>query len=554
MNLKKCRKKMLTTALACTTAFTSAAILPMQTAAADDASYIFHDTFESGDGGWGSRGGCSAKTDSTMPYADNSALYVSGRTDTWHGAQKDISSVCEAGKTYSFSVCVCTGPEVSASQVTYQLSLAYKDGSGGEVYDHLAKADVLTGPYAQLANAEYTIPSGASDPILYVETVSGSGSFYIDEAICAAAGTQIEGPKEVKFQLGDINMDGVISAADLTLAKRHLGKDFPNKMMLKAADVNQNTLFSEEEVDWFVQYLTGQTSVYPEKVAPPEPEVKPFDYNANLQYHPFNESVYLSQASHPGKVVEEHYNGPKGQNTLYVYLPPDYDENKKYNIFYLMHGGGENEKTLFFQNDTMMQNIMDHMIENGEIEPMILVTPTFNQSEAEGFWSEFRDRVVPFVEGKYSTYAESTSLEDLQASRYHRAYGGFSMGSVSTWAVFTHCLDIVAYYMPLSGDHWGGTNTSYDKAKAIADAVDKAGLQKDEFFIMAATGTTDIAYPNIGPQIEEMKKMSQFVYTSDLSKGNLYFIVAEGKDHWWGNVRHYVYDMLPYFFHEHQTD
>ena len=552
MNLKKCKKKMLTTLLACSTALSSASILPMQTAAADDASYIFHDTFESGDGGWSGRGGCSVKTDSKMPYADNSALFVSGRTAEWNGAEKDISSICEAGKTYSFSVCVCTGDEVSASQVSYQLSLAYKDSSGTQMYDHLAAADVLTGAYAQLANAEYTIPSGATELSLYVETVSGSNPFYIDEAICAASGTVIEGPKEVKFQLGDINMDGVISAADLTLAKRNLVSNLSNKMMQKAADVNQNTLFSEDEVDWFVQYLTGQTTVYPEKVDPPAPEIKPFNYDANLQYHPFNEGVYLSQSSHPGKVVEEHYNGPKGQNTLYVYLPPDYDENKKYNIFYLMHGGSENEKTLFFQNDTMMQNIMDHMIENGEIEPMILVTPTFNQSEAEGFWSEFRDKVVPFVEGKYSTYAESTSLEDLKASRYHRAYGGFSMGSVSTWAVFTHCLDIVAYYMPLSGDHWGGTNTSYDKAKAIADAVDKAGLKQDEFFIMAATGTTDIAYPNIGPQIEEMKKMSQFVYTSDLSKGNLYFIVAEGKDHWWGNVRHYVYDMLPYFFHEHQ--
>ena len=30
------------------------------------------------------------------------------------------------------------------------------------------------------------------------------------------------------------------------------------------------------------------------------------------------------------------------------------------------------------------------------------------------------------------------------------------------------------------------------------------------------------------------------------------FMVVNGKDHWWGNVRHYVYDGLPYFFHEGQ--
>ena len=44
----------------------------------------------------------------------------------------------------------------------------------------------------------------------------------------------------------------------------------------------------------------------------------------------------------------------------------------------------------------------------------------------------------------------------------------------------------------------------------------------------------------------------RFTYTSDFSKGNFYFLTAPGKDHWWGNVRHYVYDALPLFFHENQ--
>ncbi len=47
-----------------------------------------------------------------------------------------------------------------------------------------------------------------------------------------------------------------------------------------------------------------------------------------------------------------------------------------------------------------------------------------------------------------------------------------------------------------------------------------------------------------------MKKMPVFTYTSDFSKGNLYFLEADGLTHWWRFVRHYVYDALPYFFHE----
>ena len=276
-----------------------------------------------------------------------------------------------------------------------------------------------------------------------------------------------------------------------------------------------------------------------------------FNYNGNLHYKAAPD-YYFNQCQQRGKVTKEGYNGINGGNSLNVYTPYNYDPSKKYNIFYLMHGGGENENTLVSQNDTNIQNMLDHMIMNGELEPLIVVFPTFNKTEAGKFYSEFRQSVVPFVEGKYSTYAnKDTSESSLKASRMHRAYGGFSMGGVSTWAVFENCLDIVGYFMPLSGDSWNG-NSAYDKAKGIANAVDKSGLQKNEYFIFCATGSTDIAYPNVSPQIDEMKKMSQFVYTSDFSKGNLYFMVVNGKDHWWGNVRHYVYDGLPYFFHEGQ--
>ncbi len=279
-------------------------------------------------------------------------------------------------------------------------------------------------------------------------------------------------------------------------------------------------------------------------------EFTPFKYEANKQYKAAPD-YYYNACRQQGKVTKETYNGIRGSKTLNVYTPYNYDPSKKYNIFYLMHGGGENENTLFYQNDTMIQNLLDNMIMNGELEPLIVVTPTFNGSgsEAGNFYEELRQSVIPFVEGKYSTYAKSTSAADIAASRMHRAYGGFSMGAVSTWAVIQNDLDIVGYFMPLSGDHWQGQG-AYNKAKSIADAVDKSGLKPNQYFIFAATGSNDIAYPNVNPQIDEMKKMSQFKFTSDFSQGNFYFMVAQGNEHWWGQVRNYVYDALPYFFHE----
>ena len=131
--------------------------------------------------------------------------------------------------------------------------------------------------------------------------------------------------------------------------------------------------------------------------------------------------------------------------------------------------------------------LCDGMIENGEMDPMIIVTPTWNQTGADKFYTEFREKVVPFVEGKYSTYAESTSIEDLQASRYHRAYGGFSMGSVSTWGVLCHNLDIVAYYMPLSGDYRINNWSAQQKADVITKAIQDSGLKKARFPVVLQT-------------------------------------------------------------------
>ena len=199
------------------------------------------------------------------------------------------------------------------------------------------------------------------------------------------------------------------------------------------------------------------------------------------------------------------------------------------------------------------------MIMNSELEPTIVVTPTFNgcpsndgNMGAGTVWNEMRQSIIPFVEKKYSTYAnKDTSIEGLKASRYHRAYGGFSMGGGSTWNMLINNLDICAYYMPLSGHCWLG-------ASGIQNAIDKSGYSKREYFVLAATGDQDVAYNNMKNLMPTLQNDSKrFTYTSDFSKGNLYFLVASSNDgvkktHWWGYVRWYIMDALPYFFHEGQ--
>ncbi|ODM25233.1 glycoside hydrolase [Clostridium sp. Bc-iso-3] len=518
----------------------------------DENGYYYHDTFEGSLGQWTSRGAAEIMTSGRTSYKGAEALLIKDRTAAWNGAQRALRPITFVpGNKYCFSsVAMFIEGGTSA---TFCMKLQYVDANGDAQYDTIDMKTADANQWVHLYNPEYRIPADARDMYVYVETAEDTMNFYIDEAIGAVAGTVITGPSETKIKLGDINFDGSVNSTDLMLAKREVLKIISLSDEAKlAADVDRNGKVTSTDLMLIKRYILKIISKFPGEETPepePEPQKPPFNYEAAVQYRPAPNS-YLTACSKPGKVVKETYSSINGTKSLNVYLPYGYDSSKKYNIFYLMHGGGENENTIF-SNDVNLHLILDHMIMNGDLEPMIVVTPTFNGGNctAQNFYQEFRANVIPFVEGKYSTYAESTTPEGIAASRMHRAFGGFSMGAVATWAVMVNCLDYVGYYMPLSGDHWSG-NSPQDKANSIASAINKSGLSKRQYFVFAATGSDDIAYPNIGPQIEAMKSLSHFDYTSDFSKGNFYFLVAPGTTHWWGYVRHYIYDALPYFFHE----
>lgn len=285
-------------------------------------------------------------------------------------------------------------------------------------------------------------------------------------------------------------------------------------------------------------------------------------------------SEYLLPAQKQGTVVRLDYQSntydeknKELSKFAFVYLPYGYEENDtqtRYNIFYLMHGGGGTaERYLGGENgDASLKRILDHMIEDGEIEPMIVVTPTFYPDDRSGpeaeltanFHNELVLDLMPAVEKRYHTYAESTDGEGLKASREHRIFGGFSMGSVTTWYTFIDGLDYFKYYLPISGDCWlfgrmGGTDSDYSETAAyLNQLVQGSGYSQDDYYIYAATGTDDIAYSALSKQVEAMKAYPEtFVYNSDFTKGNFYYGVVKGGVHNNTYMNQYIYNALPAF-------
>jgi len=198
--------------------------------------------------------------------------------------------------------------------------------------------------------------------------------------------------------------------------------------------------------------------------------------------------------------------------TAWIYLPYGYDEETQYNVLYLSHGGWSNETTLLGTTDEphALKHIVDHAIEDRTIEPLIIVALTYNNTSpedagdyslalrlAENYHNELINDLIPAVEGKYSTYAVDTSKESLVASRNHRAFGGFSMGSVNTWRTFEYCLDYFRYFMPTSGSLTADGNY-------MAEIVRSSNYEPEDFFIWTASGTEDFAYASFKAQIEAM--------------------------------------------------
>lgn len=247
----------------------------------------------------------------------------------------------------------------------------------------------------------------------------------------------------------------------------------------------------------------------------------------------------------------------------WVYLPYGYTDEEEYNVFYLSHGGWSNETTLMGTDDNpkSFKNVIDNAIQDGNIKPLIIVLPTYNNTSENDsgdyslaiqltnqFHNELVNDLIPAVESKYSTYAKDTTPQGLKESRDHRGFGGFSMGSVNTWNTFRYCLDYFRYFMPMSGSYT--TDGEY-----MADLVRQQGYNSQDFFIFAASGTDDFAYSAFKAQIMAMANNSggMFKLAKNESEGNMSFLEREGYKHDAKATDEYTYNGLRFFWNG-QTD
>lgn len=198
----------------------------------DKDGYYFHSTFEDGEDGWTSRGDASINSSSEAAYKGSKSMSVENRTDSWNGTARSLSAATFVpGKSYSFSVMAMQNQTASED---FKLTLQY-DLDGEANYSTVAEAKGAKNQWVQLSNTSYTIPAGASNMLLYMETADSTTSFYIDEAIAAPKGTVIN--EETKAAAGDVNSDGSVDKSDVIAMKKFLTKAV-SEINSETADMN----------------------------------------------------------------------------------------------------------------------------------------------------------------------------------------------------------------------------------------------------------------------------------------------------------------------------
>ena len=208
---------------------------------------------------------------------------------------------------------------------------------------------------------------------------------------------------------------------------------------------------------------------------------------------------------------------------LNVYTPPGYITGPKvdYPVFYLLHGGGDNERG--WSTIGRANVILDNLIAEEKAVPMILVMPDGHAPVTEGvdnpFHRDLIEEIIPFIEAQYRV---KTGLEN-------RALAGLSMGGFQTLDIGISRLDLFGWIGVFSG----GIRDTYEQSHG--PFLDTANQKLKLFWI--GIGKTDFLWERNENLLKLLRKKN-VKHTFHLSEGG----------HTWKNWRHYLHEFFQLIF------
>jgi enterochelin esterase-like enzyme len=180
-----------------------------------------------------------------------------------------------------------------------------------------------------------------------------------------------------------------------------------------------------------------------------------------------------------------------------VYTPPGYSTSRKYPVLILLHGIGGNDRE--WTQACHADNILDNLLAEGKIQPMVVVFPNGNSSvtadavgafggEAMGargapspagagggrrpggfeswgtpFQNDLLNDIIPYIASHYSVYTD----------REHRALAGLSMGGGQTLNIGLSHIDTFAWI----GGFSSAPNTKQPPSALVPDPASARQLK-----------------------------------------------------------------------------
>ena len=229
-----------------------------------------------------------------------------------------------------------------------------------------------------------------------------------------------------------------------------------------------------------------------------------------------------------------------------IYTPPGYESNEDaYPVLYLLHGAGGDEEAWIELGRTAQ--IMDNLIAQGEVKPMIVVMPNGNVSQQAAPGEGIRGYYKPqFMEpGTMNGQFEASFMDILnfvessyrvKTDKANRAIAGLSMGGFHSLHISRYYANTFDYVGLFSPAILPNQNTTSEVYKDI-DSTLKAQMENDYKLYWIGIGKTDFLYDNV------------FAYSQKLAKMGMAHIFVESEDgHVWKNWRIYLYTFTPRLF------
>ena len=313
---------------------------------------LMNDTFESGYGAW--KGvGSSLSLSTEQAHSGGTSLYCYDRTANWGAPRCSLMGIVAAGQSYEISA---SAMYEGSGQQNMAIKMIYTDTSGTDHYEQVAAAQATAGQWVEM-KGNYTIPSGATGMILYVEMPNANTdqTYYIDDVVIKGEKTEIklDDKFESDFEDGTQSWNGRGSAtAERSTTYAHSG----NASLYVSGRTqlwNGSTRSVSDIMEAGGYYKVGTYVLYDGDQYSDTQK-----FSINLQYDYNGKENYYTIATETAKKGEWQYVGseftaPEGATNFYIYVQTGYTSAPK-----------EQDLMNFYMDDAVGERLPDPTIQD----------------------------------------------------------------------------------------------------------------------------------------------------------------------------------------------